>query len=170
MKPLILVTGASGYIGGELRKALLGANQRVRCLVRKPEILCSSESAQEEVVSGDLLDRSSVQAALAAAYGPKTRTGHFLAAAWRYRCRSGRLLDQGSRDWSSKALTRSQLKACFGAPSPLMPESSILRSLNLSVSGSRSVVVFQHPSEALTAADRTTISQVLPVRVDDPIA
>ena len=38
------------------------------------------------------------------------------------------------------------------------------------VSGSRSVVVVQHASEALTAVDRTTSSQVLPVRVDNPIA
>ncbi|MBM3804362.1 MAG: NAD(P)-dependent oxidoreductase [Acidimicrobiia bacterium] len=32
MTPLILVTGATGYVGGELLKALLAAGHRVRCV------------------------------------------------------------------------------------------------------------------------------------------
>ncbi len=39
MKPLILVTGATGYVGGQLLKALLDAGHRVRCLARRPEAL-----------------------------------------------------------------------------------------------------------------------------------
>lgn len=37
--PLILVTGATGYVGGRLTPALLEAGYRVRCLVREPRKL-----------------------------------------------------------------------------------------------------------------------------------
>jgi uncharacterized protein YbjT (DUF2867 family) len=62
MKPLILVTGATGYVGGELLKALLAAGHRVRCLARRPEALRAAAGA--EVVRGDVLDASSVRAAM----------------------------------------------------------------------------------------------------------
>ena len=39
MKPLILITGATGYVGGQLLKALLAADHRVRCLARRPAAL-----------------------------------------------------------------------------------------------------------------------------------
>lgn len=64
MKPLILVTGATGYVGGELLKALLAAGYRVRCLARRPEALKAQQAAGAEVVAGDVLDASSVRAAM----------------------------------------------------------------------------------------------------------
>ena len=63
MTPLILVTGATGYVGGELLKALLAAGHRVRCLARRPEALRAAAGA--EVVRGDVLDAASVRAAMA---------------------------------------------------------------------------------------------------------
>ena len=63
MKPLILVTCATGYVGGELLKALLAAGHRVRCLARRPEALPAAAGA--EVVRGDVLDSVSVRAAVA---------------------------------------------------------------------------------------------------------
>ncbi len=39
MKGLVLVTGASGYIGGRLVPRLLENGYRVRCLVRDPKRL-----------------------------------------------------------------------------------------------------------------------------------
>jgi uncharacterized protein YbjT (DUF2867 family) len=50
MKPLILVTGATGYVGGQLLKALLAAGHRVRCLARRPEVLQAHGLAGAEVV------------------------------------------------------------------------------------------------------------------------
>ena len=38
---LILLTGATGYIGGRLLKALEDSGCRVRCLARRPEMLTS---------------------------------------------------------------------------------------------------------------------------------
>jgi uncharacterized protein YbjT (DUF2867 family) len=65
MKPLILVTGATGYVGGQLLKALLVAGCRVRCLARRPEALQSAETAGAEVVAGDVLDPVSLRTAMA---------------------------------------------------------------------------------------------------------
>jgi len=53
---LILVTGATGYVGGRLIPRLLEAGYRVRCLVRDPERLQGhSWLKQVEVVCGDVL-------------------------------------------------------------------------------------------------------------------
>ena len=64
MKPLILVTGATGYVGGLLLKALLAAGHRVRCLARRPEVLRAQAPDGAEVVAGDVLDAASVRAAM----------------------------------------------------------------------------------------------------------
>jgi len=60
----VLVTGASGYIGGELISALLARGVAVRALSRHPEQLSGLQQRGVEVVSGDVLDRSSLRAAL----------------------------------------------------------------------------------------------------------
>jgi uncharacterized protein YbjT (DUF2867 family) len=64
MKPLILITGATGYVGGQLLNALLAAEHRVRCLTRRPEVMRAQALAGAEVVAGDVLDASSVCAAM----------------------------------------------------------------------------------------------------------
>lgn len=64
MKPLILLTGATGYIGGRLLKLLEAENCRIRCIARRPEFLRSRVASCVEVVSGDLLDRDSVEQAM----------------------------------------------------------------------------------------------------------
>ena len=43
-RPLVLLTGASGYIGGRLLKALEATGRPVRCLARHPEFLRSRVS------------------------------------------------------------------------------------------------------------------------------
>ena len=65
MKPLILLTGATGYVGGELLKALLATGHWVRCMARRPEALRAAAGAGVEVVRGDALDAASVRAAMA---------------------------------------------------------------------------------------------------------
>lgn len=62
--PLILLTGASGYVGGRLLVTLENRGYRVRCLARRPEILRPRAGPSTEVVSGDVLDRPSLDAAL----------------------------------------------------------------------------------------------------------
>ncbi len=63
--PLILLTGATGYVGGRLLRSLRTAGYRVRCLARRPEYLASQlEDDEVEVVQGDVLDRGSLDRAL----------------------------------------------------------------------------------------------------------
>ena len=65
MKPLVLVTGATGYIGGRLVPRLLEAGYRVRCLVRDATRLQGRVWRDEvEVVEGDVLRPDSLANAL----------------------------------------------------------------------------------------------------------
>jgi uncharacterized protein YbjT (DUF2867 family) len=63
-RPLVLLTGASGYVGGRLLKALEDAGARLRCVARRPDYLRSRVATATEVVRGDVLDRASLEAAL----------------------------------------------------------------------------------------------------------
>jgi uncharacterized protein YbjT (DUF2867 family) len=62
----ILVTGATGYVGGKLAKALSGCPYRVRCLVRDPQKLPQAVLDNAEVVQGNVLEPNSVAVALEA--------------------------------------------------------------------------------------------------------
>ena len=62
---LVLVTGATGYIGGRLLAELAGRGYRVRCLARRPEHLRQRVPIGMEVIAGDVLDAKSLGAALA---------------------------------------------------------------------------------------------------------
>jgi uncharacterized protein YbjT (DUF2867 family) len=59
---LVLLTGATGYVGGRLLGALLNKEVRMRCLVRRPEHL-QLRAANAELIRGDVLDRDSLEAA-----------------------------------------------------------------------------------------------------------
>ncbi len=62
---LVLVTGATGYVGGRLVPELLQAGYRVRCLARTPSKLTGMPWIDDvEVVTGDVTDRASLVAAL----------------------------------------------------------------------------------------------------------
>ncbi|HVM72473.1 MAG TPA: SDR family oxidoreductase [Anaerolineales bacterium] len=61
MSKHILVTGATGYIGGRLVPRLLEAGYPVRCFVRDPERLRGFPWREKvEIVQGDALDRQSL--------------------------------------------------------------------------------------------------------------
>lgn len=62
--PPILLTGASGYVGGRLLNLLEEKGCRVRCLARRPEVLKSKVGLSTEVVAGDVLNGPSLDAAL----------------------------------------------------------------------------------------------------------
>jgi len=60
----ILVTGASGYIGGRLVPALLEAGYKVRVMARTPAKLKKKGWRNVEIVQGDALDTASLSEAL----------------------------------------------------------------------------------------------------------
>ena len=63
-RPLLLVTGATGYIGGRLLRALRDNGQRVRCMARRPDEVRARVGGDVDVVRGDVLDAESLTEAL----------------------------------------------------------------------------------------------------------
>ena len=61
----ILLTGATGYVGGRLLRVLEAEGIPLRCLARRPENLAARVADTTEVVPGDLLDRQSLDVAMA---------------------------------------------------------------------------------------------------------
>jgi uncharacterized protein YbjT (DUF2867 family) len=59
----VLLTGATGYVGGRLLRDLEKRGYRVRCLTRRPEYLKSRISDNAEAVQGDALDAESLKSA-----------------------------------------------------------------------------------------------------------
>ncbi|MFT5241480.1 MAG: hypothetical protein ACI9OU_001603 [Candidatus Promineifilaceae bacterium] len=57
----ILLTGATGYVGGRLLKHLEKSGYSVRCLARRPDYLLPRVGEGTEVVPGDVLDAASLE-------------------------------------------------------------------------------------------------------------
>ena len=70
--PLVLLTGATGYVGGRLLRKLEAFGIPARCLARHPEHLRDRIGPGVEVVAGDVMDRHSLAAALAGPHGLST--------------------------------------------------------------------------------------------------
>ena len=62
--PLLLLTGASGYVGGRLLARLEQEGRRVRCMSRRPEQMGARTAPSTEVVRGDVHDPASLADAL----------------------------------------------------------------------------------------------------------
>ena len=62
-RPIILLTGSSGYVGGRLIPVLEQKEVTLRCLARNPDKLRPKVRATTEVVPGDVLDRPSLDQA-----------------------------------------------------------------------------------------------------------
>ncbi|MEP7009938.1 MAG: SDR family oxidoreductase [Acidobacteriota bacterium] len=60
---LILLTGATGYVGGRLLTALEARGLAVRCLARRPAHLDGRLGQNSQAVAGDVLDPASLEAA-----------------------------------------------------------------------------------------------------------
>ena len=63
---LILLTGATGYVGGRLLQSLEAKGYRLRYLARRPDFLKPKVAPSTEIVAGDALDRISLDPALRA--------------------------------------------------------------------------------------------------------
>ena len=61
----ILVTGASGFVGSAVARALIARGHRVRLMVRGSSPRTNVAGLEAEIVTGDLLDQSSLAPALA---------------------------------------------------------------------------------------------------------
>ena len=61
---LVLVTGATGYVGGRLLPLLESRELRIRCMARRPENIASRVGEGTEIVQGDVLDAGSLTSAL----------------------------------------------------------------------------------------------------------
>jgi nucleoside-diphosphate-sugar epimerase len=70
------VTGATGFLGGELVKQLIGRGHHVAALVRSPEKAALLKALGVELYTGDITDRESLRAPMTGA------DGAFHVAAW----------------------------------------------------------------------------------------
>jgi nucleoside-diphosphate-sugar epimerase len=61
----ILLTGATGYVGGRLLPRLVREGLAVRCLTRRPELLAKLAPRDVEIAAGDLLELGSLTVAMA---------------------------------------------------------------------------------------------------------
>ena len=61
---LILLTGATGYIGGRLLKAIEQKGYAIRCLARRPDFLKARVHPTTQVVKADCLEQKSLSGAL----------------------------------------------------------------------------------------------------------
>ena len=62
---MILLTGATGYVGGRLMRRLESDGRALRCLVRRPDQFRGRAASTTEIAPGDITDRESVARALA---------------------------------------------------------------------------------------------------------
>ncbi len=66
---MILITGASGFLGSQLTNYAANRGRRVRCMVRRTSDTSALDPTRMEICYGDLLDLASLRAAL----GPPVR-------------------------------------------------------------------------------------------------
>ncbi|HEX6883532.1 MAG TPA: SDR family oxidoreductase [Planctomycetota bacterium] len=105
----ILVTGASGYIGGRLVPRLLEAGHRVRCLARSPDKLRARPWAgheRVEIVAGDAGDQASVHAALRGCWAAYYLVHSMLAAGAEYSRRDRALAETFARAAAAEGIER----------------------------------------------------------------
>lgn len=68
IRPRVLLTGATGYVGGQLLPVLESAGYHVRCLVRREVPALENRFSNREICIGDVLDLASLSRALQGVY------------------------------------------------------------------------------------------------------
>jgi len=61
---LVLITGATGYVGGHLIHKLRKKKRKLRYMARRPEMLRETVGKSADIVAGDLLKKDSLNAAM----------------------------------------------------------------------------------------------------------
>lgn len=184
----VLVTGATGYIGGRLVPELLGAGHRVRCLARSPEKLRDHPwRGRVDVVRGDVLDRAGLDTALrgvhtayylvhsmsgGASFARRDRDGAraFADAAHAAGVQRivylGGLAPSGGHLLSPHLRSRVQVGDIFlGSPVP----TAVLRAAVILGSGSASFAMLRHLTERLPVmtTPRWVSNRVQPIAIRD---
>ena len=95
---MVLLTGATGYIGGRLLRALERQSIAVRCLCRNPEVLRGRVAAGTQVVRGDLLQPASLGPAFAG-----VETAYYLVHAMQSGREFERLESEAARNFERAA-------------------------------------------------------------------
>lgn len=95
---MILLTGATGYIGGRLLRALERQSIPVRCLCRNPEVMSGRVAPGTQVVPGDLLRPASLGPALEG-----VTTAFYLVHAMRSGPQFERLEGEAARNFAQAA-------------------------------------------------------------------
>ena len=95
---MVLLTGATGYIGGRLLRALERQSIAVRCLCRNPEVLRGRVAPGTQVVPGDLLDPASLGPPFAG-----VDTAYYLVHAMRSGREFERLESEAARNFARAA-------------------------------------------------------------------
>ena len=98
MTPRFLLTGASGYVGGRLLPLLQQRGLAVRCLARQPEFLKPRVAAGTEIVAADVMDRTSLDAAMTG-----IRTAYFQVHSMGSEGRFDELDRQGAANFAAAA-------------------------------------------------------------------
>ena len=63
-KSVVLITGATGYIGGRLMTVVDRSKYKIRCFVRNPDYIQKNSIEGGEIVQGDILDKKSLLMAM----------------------------------------------------------------------------------------------------------
>jgi uncharacterized protein YbjT (DUF2867 family) len=93
-RTVILVTGASGFVGGHIVRALAAAGERVRAMIRDLAGAQTLEDVECEVVRGDMTDPASLREAVTGC----TTVVHVVAILAGKPSDFERVMTQGSRD------------------------------------------------------------------------
>ncbi len=105
----MLVTGASGYVGGRLVRRLLEAGRRVRCVTRSPRKLAArpwAEDPRVEVVEADARDEAAMANALRGC-GPAFYLLHsMIASGVRYAADDRRMAERFARAAAAAGVER----------------------------------------------------------------